>query len=99
MSYQKSFKEIKNFDFMLEIFGILGGIIIIVSWFPQIFKIIKNESSKDVSFGFLFVILLGTIFLLIYSIYIKDKIYTTINSLVALDIIILLIIAYKYRKI
>ena len=82
---------------MFEIFGILGGIIIILSWFPQIAKVIKNKSSKDISFNFLGIILLGTIFLLIYSIYIKDKIYTAINAIAALDVIVLIVIAYKYK--
>ena len=81
---------------MYELLGIFGGIVIVLSWIPQMVRIIKNKKSEDVSIIFLIVILIGTISLLFYSVWIKDLIYTLINLFAAIDIIVVIALALYY---
>ena len=82
---------------MYELLGVFGGIIIVLSWIPQMIRIIKNKKAEDISVSFLIIILIGTVSLLLYSIWIKDLIYTLINLFAAIDVIIVIALSIYYR--
>ncbi len=83
---------------MLEFLGIIGGIIIISSFVPQIIKLLKTKSSKDISVFFVFCVAFGTFCLAGYSIYIEDKIFAIINLVTGFLAGIMLVLSIIYSK-
>jgi len=85
---------------MLEWFGIIGGFIVVSSYLPQIIKLVKTKSSKDISSLFVFLVMLGTLFLMIYSFYISDTIFIIINAIASTmaGVVLILSILYKRRR-
>jgi MtN3 and saliva related transmembrane protein len=47
---------------------LLGGLLISLAYVPQILRMLKTKSSRDVSLGFLWLILLSLLLMLSYSI-------------------------------
>lgn len=62
-------------------FVIIGGIIVVSSYMPQITKLLITKSSKDISIFFIMFVKVGTIFLTGYSIYVQDKILIISNAM------------------
>lgn len=58
-------------DILYRTFAIIGSVILIICIFPQIFKIYKNKSAKDVSNKWICLTLLGLIFISIYASHFK----------------------------
>jgi MtN3 and saliva related transmembrane protein len=83
---------------MFEWFGIFGGAIVVSSYLPQIVKLIKTKSSKDISSLFVFFIMLGTLFLGVYSFSINDFIYMIINTIASSFAAIVLFLSLFYKK-
>jgi len=83
---------------MLEWFGIIGGFIVVSSYLPQIIKLIKTKRSRDLSPLFLFFIMLGTLFLMIYSFYISDTLFIIINAMASTMAGIVLILSVLYKR-
>lgn len=83
---------------MLEWFGIIGGFIVVSSYLPQIVKLLKTKSSKDISSLFMFFIMLGTFFLMVYSIHISDTIFIIINATASTMAGIVLILSILYKR-
>jgi len=82
---------------MINSVGIIGLVLLALAWIPQTIVIIKKEkSSIDCRFGILYVI--GSLVLVYYSIQIKDMIFLTLNSAVALMSAISLYFSVKKRK-
>jgi len=68
---------------MVFIMGLIGAILVALSWIPQTFAIIKKEKINiDIKFGVMYII--GGILLIIYSIQIKDIIFLILNLLVVI---------------
>jgi len=84
---------------MLALFGMIGGLIVVSSYLPQIIKPVRTKSSKGISTLFVFFMMLGTLFLMIYSFYISDKIFILINAAASTmaGTVLLLCIIYKAR--
>ncbi len=83
--------------FMYELFGVVGGVLIAISWLPQIFKMVKNKSARDISISFLVIVLLGSLFLTIYSIYINDVVFISLNAAATLNTIAVLFLSLWYN--
>lgn len=60
-----------NFKFIFKSFAFIGSTILILCFIPQILKIYKNKSAKDVSFSWIILSIIGMIFVAIYSLYFK----------------------------
>jgi lipid-A-disaccharide synthase-like uncharacterized protein len=82
---------------MENITGILGSICIAIAWIPQIVEIIKTKHSH-LNLGFASLYAIGSLALTVYSIQIKDIIFTFLNSFALLMGIIGLIYTIKSRK-
>ena len=83
---------------MYEFLGIIGGTIVVASWYPQMYRLLKFKSSKDISIPFTIIVAMGTLILAIYAYFIPDLIYVLINLAVATNQIIITILAIRYRK-
>jgi len=56
-------------DIFFDSLGLIGGIIFTVCNIPQLVKIIKSKSSKDISLASLILYLIGSTLILVYGIY------------------------------
>ena len=55
-------------DKLIIIFNIIGNFLVIISLYPQIFKCIKNKSTKDISSLWIIINSCGLVLLIINSI-------------------------------
>tara|TARA_Y100001970_G_C13939952_1_gene702648 strand:- start:22 stop:399 length:378 start_codon:yes stop_codon:yes gene_type:complete len=58
-----------DIDIFFDSLGLIGGIIFTVCNIPQLIKIVKTKSSKDISLASLFLYFIGSTLILIYGIY------------------------------
>lgn len=67
----------------IEFYGYLGGILNAVIFIPQLYKIYRTKSSKDISWTLIFLSIIASIFSIIYFMEIDAKpvTYTNIFSL------------------
>ena len=79
----------------LEWLGMLGNLLLVGSYLPQIYKLIKTKSAEDLSLSMWVIYVLGDVCLLAYSIGTGDLIFT---ALFALENLIVLYLTYLYRK-
>ena len=77
--------------------GIIGAIFISLGWIPQVWEIIKTKHSH-LNLGFASLYVTGSLALTIYSLQIKDNIFTFLNSFALLMGIIGLVYTIKSRK-
>lgn len=82
-----------------EILMSIGAIIIVLSWFPQMIKLLRTKSSRDISIPFLIIIITGTLLLIPHSIIINDIYFTLLNSCAATAAFIVLLLSIKYRRV
>lgn len=85
-NFSEGFKKINNIKQMnniTEVNGYIGGILSAIIFIPQIYKMFLTKSARDISWTFLFVSNIGSIFSLVYYFEIdaKPMIYTNIFSL------------------
>jgi uncharacterized protein with PQ loop repeat len=83
---------------ILAVGAIIGGIIGIAAYVPQVFHMIKVKSAKGISLLAYSSWLFGNLLLLIYAISIKDIPYTIVNSLYCTANILVIILTIKYNK-
>ncbi len=61
------------------IIGIIGLILIVIAWIPEIVEIIKTKRN-NLNIGFPLLYTLGSLLLVVYSIQIKNWIFIILNS-------------------
>ena len=76
------------------IFGVLNGI----ANLPQIYKIFKRKSAKDISVTTYLLLTTGSIVWVFYGIELKNVPILTMNGLALIQFIIILIGCYLYGK-
>jgi MtN3 and saliva related transmembrane protein len=81
-----------------SIIGSSAAILTMFSFIPQIIKVIKTKSAKDVSLVTLFQLSLGVSLWIVYGIYLKDIIIITANSVTLTTLIILLFLYFNYGR-
>lgn len=81
----------------IQVLGLAAGTITSITFFPQVLKIWRSKSSKDLSLVMLLLLLLGTSLWLAYGIAISDVAIIFTNSMVLAMGFILLIFKFKYR--
>ena len=80
------------------IIGIIAALLTTFGFVPQIIKIYKTKSAKDVSIMTLFQFSTGTLLWAIYGIYIGDHIIIAANIITFITVIITVILYYRYNK-
>jgi uncharacterized protein with PQ loop repeat len=82
----------------MYIFGIFGMILVQFSTCMQIYKLYKSKRTGGLSVGFLWMIGIGLLNYLTYSLYIRDVIYITSNSIGIFFISISICQFYYYKR-
>lgn len=86
------------YGFLDKIMVVLGGVILTGSWIPQIIKVLRTRSSRDLSIPFLIAASSGTLLLVPYSILINDTFFILVNLFAGLFAAATLIAALFFRK-
>lgn len=79
--------------------GIAGNIVVVVSYFPQIRKILATKKAEDISLPMWALYVIGDLMLLIYSIATDDTIFTMLFTLFTIENLVVLYLAFKYAKV
>ena len=82
---------------IFEILGTVGSLILCASAIPQIFKTYRTKSSGDLSFIYLATLMLGLMFLMMYSIYVKDFVFIFGNTLALSSTGVMILFWFKFR--
>jgi len=79
------------------IIGLIGLILLAIGWIYETFIIIKEKKSKiNTKFAVMYVT--GSLFLVIYSVQIKDVLFMVLNGLITISSLISLIYSVKKKK-
>ena len=81
-----------------QIAVVIGSVLIVSSWFPQIAKLYKTKSARDISIKFLVIVTLGTALLVPHSINLGDIFFIILNSSASFVSGITMLLAINYRK-
>ena len=81
----------------IQILGMLAGTITSITFLPQVIKVWKSRSAKDLSLVMLLLLMTGVSLWLVYGIVIKDGAIIYTNSMVLLMTLILLFFKLKYK--
>ena len=81
-----------------NIIGIVAALLTTFGFVPQIIKMYRSKSSKDVSLGTLVQFSAGTALWTIYGIHIRDLIVVIANVVSFITIVIAIIIYIHYRE-
>lgn len=85
---------------MFILIGIIGGVMLNIGCIPQVIKLFKTQTAKDLSLSSHLVYFCGIALLTIYSIHIQDILFTVLNifGLIGLLVIIAGILLYGKTK-
>ena len=80
----------------IEILGLVAGTITSITFVPQVIKIWKTKSAKDLSMTMLLLLMLGVILWLAYGLLVMDAAIIYTNSMVLVMSFILLFFKLRY---
>lgn len=81
-----------------EIVGTCAAILTMFSFFPQILKVLKTKSEKDLSLITLLQLSLGVFLWFLYGLYRKDPIIIIANVVTFISLSILLFLYFSYGR-
>ncbi len=81
-----------------KVVGALAATLTMFGFIPQIIKVAKNKSAKDVSIFTILQFLLGVSCWMIYGFYLKDFIIIYANAVTLITLVILLALYLKYSN-
>lgn len=81
------------------IIGFAAAILTMFSFVPQIVKVLKTRSAKDVSLAMLIQLSTGVTLWIVYGIYLKNIIIIIANITSLITLIILLYLYFTYGRI
>ena len=82
----------------IQLLGIAAGTITSVTFVPQVIKIWKTRSARDISLVMLLLLITGVLAWLLYGILVKDAAIIYTNSMVLAMSLILLYFKWKFNK-
>ena len=77
------------------VLGIIAGILTAVAFVPQVLRVIKTKSTKDISLGMFILFCIGVVLWLVYG-FLEHDWPLVVNSAVTL-VLSLVILGYKIR--
>lgn len=83
---------------MVQIAGIIAGVLTSASMIPQFIKLIQKKDSKDISIGMLVALIAGVGCWIWYGMLKDDLIIIITNTFSLLLNILILVFAVKYRS-
>lgn len=81
-----------------EFIGITAAVLTMFSFVPQIIKVWKNKSAKDVSLLMILQLSLGVSLWIVYGVHLKNTTIIAANSITLLSLFILLSLFAVYTK-
>jgi len=81
----------------IEILGLLAGTITSITFVPQVIKIWKTKSAKDLSLVMLLLLIAGVLLWLTYGLLVKDTAIIYTNSMVLIMSMIMLYFKLNYK--
>jgi len=84
--------------FFVELLGVIAGTLTTISFLPQLVKIVKNKSSKDVSLLMFLIFTLGIFLWLVYGILTLTLAIIIANSVTIVLALSILILKIKYDR-
>ncbi len=81
-----------------ELLGLAAGVLTMFGFVPQILKIYRTESVKDVSLPMLIQFFVGILFWLLYGIHIQDRNLIISNAVSFLTLVVAVGLYVRYWK-
>jgi len=82
---------------IITILGLTAALFTTVSLFPQLLRVYKTKSTKDISVG-MFALFCGGVFLwFLYGLFVNDVPIIVANSLAFIQALIILALKFKYK--
>ena len=81
-----------------EIVGFSAAVLTMFGFLPQVIKIYKTKSVKDISLLTILLFTLGIFLWLVYGLHLKNAVIILANSVTLLTLIVALVLFFKYRK-
>jgi len=81
-----------------RVIGLLAALLTMFAFVPQIAKVMRTRSVKDVSIVTLVQLAIGVSLWIAYGIYLKDPIIVLANSVTLASMVILLCLYYSYGR-
>ena len=82
---------------LVEILGLAAGTITSITFLPQVIRIWKTKSVKDISFLMMLLLILGTSLWLTYGLLFKDTAIIYTNVMVLIMSLIMFYFKVKYK--
>lgn len=84
---------------IFTILGVIGNILLVTAYLPQISKIIKHKHADDLSLLMWVNYLIGDFLLLVYAIYQNDAIVASLFTIMTIGNVTILFLTFKYGHI
>ena len=81
----------------ITIIGLMASALTVIAFFPQLMKVWKTKSSKDISLGMFSIFCIGVFLWLVYGILTQDPPVTIANFLIFIQAFIILMFKMKYK--
>lgn len=85
-------------DVYVYVIGIISGVFLVTMPIPQIVKMCKTKSAKDVSYKYLWIKLLGRVILSVYGIIIQEYPIIIPAPISVCEMICMIVMKYIYDK-
>lgn len=82
-----------------SILGIIGNILLVTAYLPQISKIIKLKHAEDLSLLMWINYLIGDFLLLVYAVHQNDAIVASLFTIMTIGNLTILYLTFKYGRI
>ena len=81
----------------ITIIGLMAAALTVVAFFPQLMKVWKTKSTKDISLGMFSIFCSGVFLWFVYGILMQDPPIMVANFLVFIQALIILMFKVKYK--
>ena len=81
----------------IEILGLIAATLTTASFVPQVYKVWKEKSTKDISLTMYTVLLLGLLLWLVYGIYHERMAIILANAITAILVAMVLFLKLRYK--
>ena len=81
----------------VTVIGLAAAALTVIAFFPQLLKVWKTKSTRDISLGMFSIFSIGVFLWLIYGILTQDSPVTAANLLIFIQAFIILMFKLKYK--
>lgn len=82
---------------MWSLIGILASIAVVLSWVPQVVRIVSTKRADDISMGLPLLLIVGSVLWMAYGMHLEDVIIITVNTVVMSFNVLIILLKRKYR--